>query len=117
MRRLWCVFQLSKDIMHSFQQNARTREQICAVVGSDVDLTVSILTAVHWPTYSQMDIKMQPELSQMQDVFRNFYLGKYSGRCLGFLNSLGKPTHCDCFLVDLTKLMSAAGVANAYAEF
>ena len=81
--------ELSKDIMRSFQQSARTQQQIVAAVGEEVDLQVNILTAVHWPTYPQESIKLQPELSQMQDVFKEFYLDKYSGRCLGFLNQLG----------------------------
>ena len=81
--------ELSRDIMRSFQQSARTQQQIVAAVGDEVDLQVNILTAVHWPSYPQESIKLQPELSQMQDVFKEFYLDKYSGRCLGFLNQLG----------------------------
>ena len=29
------------------------------------------------------------QIAEMQDVFKTFYLEKYSGRRLGFLNSLG----------------------------
>eukprot|EP01044_Picomonas_judraskeda_P004252 COSAG03_NODE_370_length_8522_cov_167.915232_8_plen_185_part_00 len=81
--------ELSKDIMASFQQSAKSQEQIVAAVGEDVDLQVNILTAVHWPTYPQEAIKLQPALSQMQDVFKEFYLNKYSGRCLAFRDQLG----------------------------
>ena len=99
--------ELSKDIMASFQQSAKTQEQIVAAVGEDVDLQVNILTAVHWPTYPQEAIKLQAELSQMQDVFKEFYLDKYSGRCLGFLNQLGTCVIKAEFLED-----AAAGAAS-----
>ena len=81
--------ELSQDIMRSFEQNARARQEVLAAVGEEVDLQFSILTAVHWPSYTQAPIKLQPELSQMQDIFKNFYLEKYSGRCLEFLNTQG----------------------------
>ena len=48
-----------------------------------------MLTQVHWPTYAPTQVKLQPELAEMQDVFKTYYLEKYSGRRLGFLNSLG----------------------------
>eukprot|EP01052_Picozoa_sp_SAG31_P012235 SAG31_NODE_710_length_12681_cov_5.880277_6_plen_574_part_00 len=50
--------ELSKDIMGSFHQSARMKERV-----GDVDLQVSVLTQVHWPTYPLVQVKLQPQVT------------------------------------------------------
>uniref|UniRef100_A0A6N2LAJ3 Cullin family profile domain-containing protein n=1 Tax=Salix viminalis TaxID=40686 RepID=A0A6N2LAJ3_SALVM len=45
----------------------------------------------YWPTYPPMDVRLPHELNVYQDIFKEFYLSKYSGRRLMWQNSLG---HC-----------------------
>ncbi|KAJ0784344.1 putative cullin [Helianthus annuus] len=45
----------------------------------------------YWPTYPPMDVRLLHELNVYQDIFKEFYLSKYSGRRLMWQNSLG---HC-----------------------
>ncbi|KAK4361340.1 hypothetical protein RND71_020292 [Anisodus tanguticus] len=49
------------------------------------------LPSRYWPTYPPMDVRIPDELNIYQDIFKEFYLSKYSGRRLMWQNSLG---HC-----------------------
>ncbi|KVH97357.1 hypothetical protein Ccrd_000517 [Cynara cardunculus var. scolymus] len=49
------------------------------------------LEGMYWPTYPLMDVRLPHELNVYQDIFKEFYLSKYSGRRLMWQNSLG---HC-----------------------
>ncbi|MBA0779193.1 hypothetical protein Goshw_030169 [Gossypium schwendimanii] len=54
-------------------------------------MSVHVLTTGYWPTYPPMDVRLPHELNVYQDIFKEFYLSKYSGRRLMWQNSLG---HC-----------------------
>ncbi|KAJ6834821.1 cullin-4 [Iris pallida] len=56
-----------------------------------VSRCVHVLTTGYWPTYQPMDVRLPHELNVYQDIFKEFYLSKYSGRRLMWQNSLG---HC-----------------------
>ena len=45
----------------------------------------------YWPTYPPMEVRLPHELNVYQDIFKEFYLSKHSGRRLMWQNSLG---HC-----------------------
>ena len=45
----------------------------------------------YWPTYAPAEVNLPRELNVFQDVFRDYYLNKHSGRRLVWQNSLG---HC-----------------------
>ena len=45
----------------------------------------------HWPTYTPMEVHMPAEMVKYQEIFKRFYLSKYSGRKLQWQPSLG---HC-----------------------
>ncbi|CAI7769493.1 unnamed protein product [Closterium sp. NIES-53] len=45
----------------------------------------------YWPTYPPVEVQLPRELGVYQDIFRDFYLGKHSGRRLMWQHSLG---HC-----------------------
>lgn len=79
--------ELSKDINQAFKQhltvNAKDLPQI--------EMTVSILTMGYWPTYQPMDVTMPDHMVRLQDVFKDFYLSKHSGRKLQWQPTLG---HC-----------------------
>ncbi|KAJ9558307.1 hypothetical protein OSB04_012921 [Centaurea solstitialis] len=79
--------ELSKEINESFRQSSQARSKL----PSGIELSVHVLTTGYWPTYPPMDVRLPHELNVYQDIFKEFYLSKYSGRRLMWQNSLG---HC-----------------------
>ncbi|KAF5764690.1 putative cullin protein, neddylation [Helianthus annuus] len=79
--------ELSKEINESFKQSSQARSKL----PSGIELSVHVLTTGYWPTYPPMDVRLPHELNVYQDIFKEFYLSKYSGRRLMWQNSLG---HC-----------------------
>ncbi|KAK9093469.1 hypothetical protein Syun_028380 [Stephania yunnanensis] len=79
--------ELSKEINDSFKQSSQARTKL----PSGIEMSVHVLTTGYWPTYPPMDIRLPHELIVYQDIFKEFYLSKYSGRRLMWQNSLG---HC-----------------------
>lgn len=79
--------ELSKDINVAFKQylNANTRNL------APIDMTVSILTMGYWPTYPVLDVSLPDQMVRFQDIFKDFYLSKHSGRKLQWQPTLG---HC-----------------------
>ncbi|XP_077987604.1 cullin-4A-like [Glandiceps talaboti] len=78
--------ELSKDIMVAFKQFMQNQK-----VPGNIELTVNILTMGYWPTYSPMEVHLPDEMIQYQEIFKNFYLSKHSGRKLQWQPNLG---HC-----------------------
>ncbi|XP_070538317.1 cullin-4A-like [Ptychodera flava] len=78
--------ELSKDIMVAFKQSMQNQG-----VPGNIELTVNILTMGYWPTYSPMEVHLPSEMVQYQEIFKNFYLSKHSGRKLQWQPNLG---HC-----------------------
>ncbi|XP_052182282.1 cullin-4-like [Diospyros lotus] len=79
--------ELSKEINESFKQSSQARTKL----PSGIEMSVHVLTTGYWPTYPPMDVQLPHELNVYQDIFKEFYLSKYSGRRLMWQNSLG---HC-----------------------
>ncbi|PIA41621.1 hypothetical protein AQUCO_02200213v1 [Aquilegia coerulea] len=79
--------ELSKEINESFRQSSQARTKL----PSGIEMSVHVLTTGYWPTYPPMDVRLPHELNVYQDIFKEFYLSKYSGRRLMWQNSLG---HC-----------------------
>lgn len=76
---------LSRDVLASFRQSSSAKQR--APVG--LDMTVNVLTSGYWPSYPLIDARMPAELSTSQQVFKDFYLSKHSGRKLVWQHSLG----------------------------
>ncbi|KAK4488154.1 hypothetical protein RD792_003896 [Penstemon davidsonii] len=79
--------ELSKEINESFRQSSQARTKLPL----GIEMSVHVLTTGYWPTYPPMDVRLPHELNVYQDIFKEFYLSKYSGRRLMWQNSLG---HC-----------------------
>ncbi|KAF2305428.1 hypothetical protein GH714_005201 [Hevea brasiliensis] len=79
--------ELSKEINESFKQSSQARTKL----PSGIEMSVHVLTTGYWPTYPPMDVRLPHELNVYQDIFKEFYLSKYSGRRLMWQNSFG---HC-----------------------
>ncbi|CAI7830140.1 unnamed protein product, partial [Closterium sp. NIES-54] len=79
--------ELSKEINESFRQSSQAREKLPA----GIEMNVHVLTMGYWPTYPPVEVQLPRELGVYQDIFRDFYLGKHSGRRLMWQHSLG---HC-----------------------
>ncbi|KAH9606913.1 hypothetical protein KSS87_009308 [Heliosperma pusillum] len=79
--------ELSKEINESFRLSSQARTKL----PSGIEMSVHVLTTGYWPTYPPMDVRLPHELNVYQDIFKEFYLSKYSGRRLMWQNSLG---HC-----------------------
>mmetsp|Transcript_26924 Transcript_26924/g.58796 ORF Transcript_26924/g.58796 Transcript_26924/m.58796 type:complete len:739 (-) Transcript_26924:3390-5606(-) len=77
--------ELSTDVMAAFRQYESSLKKLPA----GIDMQVSVLTSGYWPTYPIMEAKLPEELEVSQEVFKNFYLNKYSGRRLVWHASLG----------------------------
>uniref|UniRef100_A0A4W3IVZ4 Cullin-4B n=1 Tax=Callorhinchus milii TaxID=7868 RepID=A0A4W3IVZ4_CALMI len=78
--------ELSKDIMIHFKQYTQNQN-----IPGNLELTVNILTMGYWPTYVPMEVHLPLEMVKLQEVFKDFYLGKHSGRKLQWQSTLG---HC-----------------------
>ncbi|XP_022898842.1 cullin-4-like isoform X2 [Olea europaea var. sylvestris] len=78
--------ELSKEINESFKQSSQARTKL----PSGIEMSVHVLTTGYWPTYPPMDVRLPHELNMYQDIFKEFYLSKYSGRRLMWQNSLGQ---------------------------
>mmetsp|Transcript_22578 Transcript_22578/g.27227 ORF Transcript_22578/g.27227 Transcript_22578/m.27227 type:complete len:742 (+) Transcript_22578:315-2540(+) len=78
---------LSKDIMTSFRQSA----QVAKRMPTGMEMSVHVLTTGFWPAYPPMEANLPEEISVYQEIFREFFLSKHSGRRLHWQNSLG---HC-----------------------
>ncbi|MFQ6644391.1 hypothetical protein Gotur_017828, partial [Gossypium turneri] len=87
--------ELSKEINESFKQSSQARTKL----PSGIEMSVHVLTTGYWPTYPPMVVRLPHELNVYQDIFKEFYLSKYSGRRLMWQNSLG---HC-VLKADFTK--------------
>ncbi|XP_072401767.1 cullin-4B [Diabrotica undecimpunctata] len=79
--------ELSKDINVAFKQHLSVNSRNLA----PIDMSVSILTMGYWPTYQAMEVSLPYHMVKFQDVFKDFYLSKHSGRKLQFQPTLG---HC-----------------------
>jgi hypothetical protein len=77
--------ELSREINESFRQSAQARTKL----PSGIELNVHVLTTGYWPTYPPMEVRVPLELNVYQDIFKEFYLSKHSGRRLMWQNSLG----------------------------
>lgn len=79
--------ELSKDISITFRQYlSNTRVEL-----TKFDMTVNVLTMGHWPTYPVTNVTIPEDMLQLQDIFKDFYLSKHSGRKLQWQPILG---HC-----------------------
>lgn len=74
--------QLSRDLEVQFQNK---------IEGSDIDMTVHVLTTGCWPTYPDVKINLPPTMKLLEQQFEKFYLGNHSGRKLIWQDTLG---HC-----------------------
>ena len=91
--------ELSKDVMTSFQESAQARELKGAAGaadgegggGSDVELSVHVLTQGYWPTYPPVEVTLPPQVLKLQEVFNSYYTTKHNGRRLQWHPYLG---HC-----------------------
>ncbi|CAJ0646551.1 12347_t:CDS:10 [Entrophospora sp. SA101] len=76
---------LSRDFMRSFQDSKASEE----MKRYKIDFSVNILTQGFWPTYAPNPCNLPPYMTQCQEIFKDFYLSKHSGRNLKWQNSLG----------------------------
>lgn len=79
----------SKDLMQSFRTHPASRERL----GNAVELNVYVLEAARWPLSNQPSkVKLPQALMNYQEVFKDFYLTKHSGRTLGWQHVDGSCT-------------------------
>ncbi|KAJ8941902.1 hypothetical protein NQ318_001757 [Aromia moschata] len=52
-------------------------------------MTVNILTMGYWPTYQAIEVTLPDQMVKFQDIFKDFYLSKHSGRKLQWQHTLG----------------------------
>lgn len=64
-----------KDIMIQFKQYMQNQN----VLGN-IELIVNILIMGYWLIYVFMEVYLLLEMVKFQEIFKIFYLGKYSGR-------------------------------------
>lgn len=76
---------VSKDLMDEYERFAAKQRK----EGEGFDLSVSVLTQAHWPTYPDIQIVLPAELSMAAELFEAFYKKRNSGRRLHWQHSLG----------------------------
>nr|XP_023019090.1 cullin-4B [Leptinotarsa decemlineata] len=77
--------ELSKDINAAFKQHMSVNSRNLA----PIDMTVSILTMGYWPSYLPTDVNLPEKMLRFQNIFKEFYLSKHSGRKLQWQPTLG----------------------------
>eukprot|EP00241_Pyramimonas_parkeae_P003213 CAMPEP_0114239402 /NCGR_PEP_ID=MMETSP0058-20121206/8441_1 /TAXON_ID=36894 /ORGANISM="Pyramimonas parkeae, CCMP726" /LENGTH=764 /DNA_ID=CAMNT_0001351581 /DNA_START=97 /DNA_END=2391 /DNA_ORIENTATION=+ len=77
---------LSRDFMTGFRQCAHAS----AKLPQGIEMSIHVLTQGYWPTYPPMEVNLPVEITAYQDIFRDFYLSKHSGRRLMWQNSLAQ---------------------------
>ncbi|KAG0218744.1 Cullin-4B [Mortierella sp. NVP41] len=73
----------SRDIMVNFRASKMHNK-----IGH-LELNVNVLTQGNWPTYPPAEANIPDQISQCQEIFREFYLSKHKGKRLNWQNSLG----------------------------
>lgn len=79
--------ELAKDEMASYKQWREGTGQ----AKSNVDLTVSILSAAAWPTYADTKMVLPPDVAEQIEKFDSYYRNKHTGRRLTWKHNLA---HC-----------------------
>ncbi|PYH93691.1 Cullin-domain-containing protein [Aspergillus ellipticus CBS 707.79] len=77
---------VARDEMTAYSSIQRERQDRLPV-----DLSVSVLSAAAWPTYSDAQVRIPPEIATAVDDFEKFYHTKYNGRKLDWKHQLA---HC-----------------------
>eukprot|EP00808_Paulinella_micropora_P019912 g4918.t1 len=73
---------LSQDVMKDFLKQRAKQTQAVAC-------NFRVLTHSSWPNFVPANMKLTPQLSEVEDAFRVYYLQKYKGRKLAYQYSLG----------------------------
>lgn len=74
--------ELSRELTTSFKMHIEKAENAKLNTKYPIDLSVSVLTTGIWPTYQPIELILSEDLRQYEDVFREFYLAKHTGRKL-----------------------------------
>ncbi|CDS01036.1 related to cullin 4A [Sporisorium scitamineum] len=80
---------VSKDLMDEYDRFAAKQRKDEKAAQDNFDLSVSVLTQAHWPTYPNIDVTLPPELAAAAERFEAFYQKRNSGRRLHWQHSLG----------------------------
>ncbi|EST08365.1 Cullin, N-terminal [Kalmanozyma brasiliensis GHG001] len=80
---------VSKDLMDEFERFATKQRKDQGSLSDDFDLSVSVLTQAHWPTYPNIEVTLPTELAAAAERFEAFYQKRNSGRRLHWQHSLG----------------------------
>ncbi|KAJ1021616.1 hypothetical protein NDA16_003753 [Ustilago loliicola] len=81
--------EVSKDLMDEYDRFAAKQRKDEESPKDDFDLSVSVLTQAHWPTYPNIEVALPAELSAAAERFEAFYKNRNSGRRLHWQHSLG----------------------------
>lgn len=81
--------EVSKDLMDEYDRFAAKQRKDEVSPKDDFDLSVSVLTQAHWPTYPNIEVALPAELSAAAERFEAFYKNRNSGRRLHWQHSLG----------------------------
>eukprot|EP01080_Neovahlkampfia_damariscottae_P011659 gene11659-4896_t len=79
---------LSKEIMISFKKSDyfKTAQQ------ENIDINVTVITTGFWPNYETEIVNLPKNILSCQEIFKNFYVEKYTGRILKWQNQLSQCT-------------------------
>jgi len=81
--------ELAREEMQSYKQ--RLEDRIGFEKGKNVDLSVNILSAAAWPSYSDIPVNIPTSIKRAIDDFELHYKSKHSGRKLDWKHALA---HC-----------------------
>lgn len=99
---------VSKDLMDEYERFAVKQRKDEDSPMDDFDLSVSVLTQAHWPTYPNIEVSLPTELAAAAERFEAFYQKRNSGRRLHWQHSLGT--------LSITTLFGKAGVKELHVS-
>ncbi|CAL5413156.1 unnamed protein product [Camellia sinensis] len=76
---------LARENRTNFEEYLKTNPN----ASPGIDLTVTVLTTVFWPSYKSFDLNLPAEMVKCVEVFREFYQTKTKHRKLTWIYSLG----------------------------
>jgi cullin-4 len=80
---------LSRELTAQFRAWPRLQE---LAPRRTLEMHISVLTTGYWPNYPLLELKLPAQLQELQELFREFYQSKHSGRRLQWVHALAQCT-------------------------
>jgi cullin-4 len=84
---------ISRDLMTQFLSSPMYEEWKHAHEDmKNIEPNITVITSGFWPSYPEINVRLPSYVEPIQDIYKQFYLEKHSGRVLKWQNTLGQCT-------------------------